>query len=147
MIRIFVPITGARETRRALRRAVDIAGELNAKLYVIYVVDTASVAKLERFKIFVQDESQEFLEGLKKDAERYMNYARKLAEKKGVDIETVTLEGRVFEEFTDFVEESGRGFVVIGKRNTDSFDSETFGKLEKRLILRTDFDIIIAGEE
>ncbi len=91
--KIFVPITGSDESKIATDKAVETAAMINAKIIAVNVLDKDSLAKLQRYKIFIEEESNVFGESLKKDAEKYLEYAKNTANSFHVDIETVLLEG------------------------------------------------------
>ncbi len=147
MERIFVPITGAVETKKALKYAMELTQHLNCELVAVNVIDKESIAKLQRYKIFIEEESSMFADDLKKDAEKYLNFAKKLGEKKGVRVSTVLLEGDPFHELVQYFEkEIGDGdFIVISRKAEATLMKELFAKLEKQLLLKTNFTFIVCG--
>ncbi len=147
MCKIFVPITGSDESKKATDKAVEVAAFLNAKIVAIHVLDNESIAKLQRYKIFIEEESSIFGESLKRDAEKYLDYAKHVAQSFHVEIETVLLEGDPFMELQQYIrnDPSSQKFIMIARtKDSDSF-IETFGSLEKKL-MRSDLSIMIAGE-
>ena len=149
MGKIFVPVTGPSESKKAINYAVNIAKLFNLELVVINVIDKESLSKLERYRIFVEEESALFKEDMKKDAEKYLNYAKKLAEQANVNIITVLLEGDPFTLLQEYInnDPDKLKFVCIAKRNETEIINEIFGSIEKKLITRTNFNIIIVGEQ
>lgn len=146
MSRIFVPITGSDESKIAIDRAVEIAAMINAHIFAIYVLDNESIARLERYKIFVEEEASIFAESLKKDAQKYLDYAKNKGKDFHVHVDTVLLEGELFSEFKNFINEDHglQKFVVIARsKHSDSF-IEAFGVLEKKL-LRSTLSVIVVG--
>ena len=103
MCKIFVPITGSDESKKATDKAVEVAAFLNAKIVAIHVLDNESIAKLQRYKIFIEEESSIFGESLKRDAEKYLDYAKHVAQSFHVEIETVLLEGDPFMELQQYI--------------------------------------------
>lgn len=147
MGKIFVPIVGPSETKRAIAKAVDIARELDLELIAINVVDKESIAKLQRYKIFIEEESAMFEDSMKRDAEKYLNYAKKIGEEHGVRVSSVLLEGDPFSEIYDHIrnENDDLVFVCIAKKPDASNCKDVFGAIEKKILLKTKFDIIIVG--
>lgn len=148
MCKIFVPITGSDESKKATDKAIETAALLNAKIVAIHVLDNESLAKLQRYKIFIEEESSVFGESLKRDAEKYLEYAKNIANSFHVEIDTVLLEGDPFAEIFQFVsnDPSSQKFVMVARtKNSDSF-IETFGVLEKK-ILRSGLPVMVAGDK
>ncbi|SFB77034.1 Nucleotide-binding universal stress protein, UspA family [Brevinema andersonii] len=145
--RIFVPITGTDESKIATEKAIETAVFLNAKVTAIYVLDKESLAKLQRYKIFIEEESSVFGDNLRRDAEKYLEYAKRIASSYHIDIETVLLEGDPFLEIKNFIKKNPaqHKFVMIAKvPNSENF-IDSFGSLEKKM-LRSGLGIMIAGE-
>lgn len=147
MSKIFIPITGSDASKIVVDKAVETAAFLNAKLVAIHVLDKESLAKLQRYKIFIEEESSIFGQSLQRDAEKYLDYAKRAASKYHVDIETVLLEGDPYLEIYQFIKNdvSRQKFVMIAREpHSDNF-MDTFGTLEKKL-LRSELAVMIAGE-
>ncbi|MGL4676506.1 MAG: universal stress protein [Brevinema sp.] len=146
--KIFVPITGSDESKIATDKAVETAALLNAKIVAVHVLDKESLAKLQRYKIFIEEESNVFGESLKRDAEKYLEYAKMAANTFHVEIETVLLEGEPYKEIYQLVrnDPANQKFVMVATvKNSDSF-IESFGTLEKKL-LRSGLPVIVVGEK
>lgn len=149
MNRIFVPITGPSETKKAIKRAVELAHVYGMEVCAINVLDQESLAKLQRFKIFIEEESSQFAESMKKDAEKYLDYARKIGEQHGVRVSTVLLEGDPYSEIYEYIrkEAHSHDLVCLGVKTEGEVIKDRFGAIEKKLITRSGFDFLIAGEE
>ncbi|MGL5955157.1 MAG: universal stress protein [Brevinema sp.] len=146
--KIFVPITGSDESKIATDKAVETAALLNARIVAVHVLDQESLAKLQRYKIFIEEESNTFGESLRRDAEKYLEYAKTAANAFHVDIETVLLEGEPYKEIYQLVrnDPASQKFVMIAAaKNSDSFIS-SFGVLEKK-ILRSGLPVMVAGDK
>lgn len=148
MSKIYVPITGPSESKRAIHKAVELAHPLNLEVTVINVIDKESIAKLQRYKIFIEEESSMFTESMHKNAEKYLNYAKKVGEQYGVRVHTVLLEGDPYSEIYDYIRNDSASpkLVMVGKKTEVDLFKDLFGNIEKKLIMKTDFNIIIAGD-
>lgn len=148
MCKIFVPITGSDESKLATDKAVETAAMLNAKIVAVHVLDKDSLAKLQRYKIFIEEESAIFGDSLRRDAEKYLEYARNTANSYHVEIETIFLEGDPYMEIYQLVmnDPSSQKFLMLAPiKNALSF-IESFGAIEKKL-LRSGLSIMIAGDK
>lgn len=111
---ILVYIDSSESALAAAMHAVMLAKELGSRLTALYVVDTKSVSDLVKARIFVDVEKELYEADLKGDAARYLNHVRKLASKKGVDVETVTLEGSISQEVRSYIKGNGIDLLVMG---------------------------------
>lgn len=148
MCKIFVPITGSDESKLATDKAVEAAAMLNAKIIAINVLDKDSLAKLQRYKIFIEEESNMFGDSLRQDAEKYLEYARNVANSYHVDIETIFLEGDPYMEIYQTVlnDPSSQKFIMLAPIKEAPSFIESFGSLEKKL-LRSGLPIMVAGDK
>lgn len=144
--KIFVPIMGSDESKIATEKAVEIAAFLNAKLAAVHVLDKESLAKLQRYKIFIEEEASGFGSSLQKDAEKYLEYARQTASHFHVDVETALLEGDPFLELQHHIQNDSaqNKFVVIARSPHSESFADSFGSLEKKL-LRSKLQVIVVG--
>lgn len=111
---ILVYIDSSESALAAAMHAVLLAKELGSRLTGLYVVDTKSVSDLVKARIFVDVERELYEADLKGDAERYLNHVRKLALRKGVDIEAVTLQGSISQEVRSYIKGNGIDLLVMG---------------------------------
>lgn len=148
MNKIYVPVTGPMETKRAIEKAIELGKQFNIIVHVINVIDQESIAKLQRYKIFIEEESSFFTDNLKKDAEKYLNYAKRRGEATGVQVETDLFEGDPFLQTVDFIRNDASSdgkWVCIAKKHQRDNGKDMFGVIEKKILNNTDFDFIIAG--
>lgn len=144
--KIFVPIMGNDESKIAVDKAVQIAAFLNTKLVAIHVFDKESIAKLQRYKFFIEEEASGFSNSLKKDSEKYLEYAKQVAARFHVSIETVLLEGDPFLELIHYItnDMAQNKFVVVARTPDASTFNDGFATLEKK-ILRSKLQVIVVG--
>lgn len=147
MNKIYVPVTGPMETKRAIETAINLAKQFNLTVVVINVIDQESIAKLQRYKIFVEEESSFFTDNLKKDAEKYLHYAKKRGDAEGVMVQSVLLDGDPFLKISEYIrnDDSEGKWVCIAKKNQKDNGKDMFGSIEKKILNYTDFDFIVVG--
>ncbi len=149
MNKIYVPITSPAETKRAIKRAVEFAHAFGLEVVAINVLDQESIAKLQRFKIFIEEESSMFADSMKKDAEKYLDYALKVGEQHGVLVSKVLLEGDPFGEIYEYIRKDCQphDLVCVAPKAEGDVIKDKYGAIEKKLLVKTGFDFLIAGEE
>ncbi len=148
MGRIYVPMTGSAESRKAISRAISLAKTLNMDVVAINVIDKELLNKMERYKIFIEEETEIIKEGMKKDAEKYLNYAQKLGNENGVNVNTVLLEGDPYSKIMDYIKHDNKQYkiVCIAKKCGGEFLKDIFSTIERKILLNISCDVIVVGE-
>jgi len=113
--KIMVYVDGSEASMAAARYAVVLAGTLEAELVALTVVNTRALADLVKAHIFLVSEQEDYFRDLNADAERYLNYARELARKKGVAATTEVASGAVSLEIRNKAVQLGVDLLVLGE--------------------------------
>ena len=114
---ILVYLDGSEESMTAAMYAILLASSSKARLHAVYVVNTKALGDLVRSRIFVDQERNEFLADLKKDASRHIRHAERLAASKDLQITTAALEGSPHKEILSYVKRNGIDLLVLGSVN------------------------------
>jgi nucleotide-binding universal stress UspA family protein len=112
---ILLYIDGSESSITAAQLAISMAKEYGSTLRVIYVVNENLLTELLKAKVFVQMEKMDYERDLEEDGKRYLNYIVKLADRKGLQIETILRKGVVHEEVADEVDECVADVLVQGE--------------------------------
>ncbi len=128
--KIMVYIDGTEESVTAAMYAICLASFTGADLIAHYVINTRAMEDLLRASIFLKDEQVEYEHDMAADAERYLNYVKELAVKKGVSIIQEQSKGSVHREVVNAVKENEVDLLVIGelsriRSRRDEFYDET----------------------
>ncbi len=78
---------------KAARDAIHLAADEGATLIAAAVVDTNTLKQLLTYRIFVQDEMEEYERELEESCRKQLNYIAQLADEAGVTNRTVLLRG------------------------------------------------------
>ncbi len=113
--RILLYIDGSESSILAAQMAIAMCKKYDSTLRVIYVVNENLLSELLKAKVFVQMEKMDYERDLEEDGKRYLNYIKKLADRKGLAIETVLKKGVVHEEVAREVEEHESDLLVQGE--------------------------------
>lgn len=148
MGKIYIPITGSPEAKKAVVKAITLAKAFNMEVVAISVIDSKLILKLERYKIFIQEESSIFADSMKKNTEKYLGYAKKKAESEGVKVTDVLLEGNPYDKIIEFIkhDEEPVKIICIAKKSGGEAMKDIFSDLERKILLFAPFDIIVVGE-
>ena len=115
--RILVYLDGSEGSMTAAMYAILLAYASKAKLHAVYVVNTKALGDLVRSRIFVDQEKNEFLEDLKKDAGRHIRHTERLAASKDVEITATALEGSPHKEIISYIKSNKIDLLVLGQVN------------------------------
>lgn len=110
---ILVYIDDSDNSIAAMEYAILLAKNYDAKLYGLFVVNTKALHDLLTAHIFVETEQAEYAQELRADADRYLRMALKLAQSKGVAIETEKVEGSIATEIRNFCEQKNIDLLVL----------------------------------
>jgi nucleotide-binding universal stress UspA family protein len=113
--RILLYIDGSESSILAAQLAIAMCKKYGSRLRVIYVVNENLLTELLKAKVFVQMEKMDYERDLEEDGKRYLNYIVKLADRKGLAIETVLKKGVVHEEVAREVEEHESDLLIQGE--------------------------------
>jgi len=144
--KILLYIDGSDNSLVAARMAVAMAKSYHSNLRVIYVVNEKLLNELLKAKVFVQMEKMDYERDLEEDGKRYLNYVAKLAEEKGVTVETVLRKGVVYEEVTREVREYGAELVVQGELGEVQSLKDSFYEEGERIVRKAPCPVMVVRD-
>ena len=113
--KILLYIDGSESAITAAQFAIVIAKSYGCKLKAIYVVNADLLEELLKARIFVQMEKMDYERDLEEDGKRYLKYVEKIADRKGIKVETILKKGVVHEEVSNEVDEYGCDLLIQGE--------------------------------
>ncbi|MBN2323134.1 MAG: universal stress protein [Spirochaetes bacterium] len=128
--KMMVYIDGTEQSITAAQYSLCLTRLTGARLIALYVIDTKALEDLVKARIFLKEEQMDYERDLKEDSKRYLNHVRELAQRKGIQIETKSVMGRVHRELVREVKEEKIDLLIIGelsriKSRRDEFYDET----------------------
>jgi len=127
--RILVPTDGSDPSMRAAEFAIKLAEQFNSEIVAIYVIDRLILEEITR----VQDR-RELEEGIKKKAERCLNYIIRSAEKKGLRARSIIVEGQPHDQIVRHAESLRADIIVIGSKGRRGMNRILIGSVAERVI-------------
>jgi nucleotide-binding universal stress UspA family protein len=113
--KILLYIDGSESAITAAQLAIAIAKSYGCLLRAIYVVNENLLNELLKARVFVQMEKMDYERDLEEDGKRYLNYVAKIADAKGLKIETVLRKGVVHEEVSREAEDYSCDILIQGE--------------------------------
>ena len=127
--KILVPIDGSNHSIRATEYAINIAKVHEAQIIVAYVVDENVIDKfsksLERKVIGLE---------LKNDGKNFIKYSAGLAEKEGIEVTSMLVKGRPFEQIVNIAKGMNVDLIVMGTYGSRSAEKLLIGSVAERVI-------------
>lgn len=112
MSRILVPFDDSERAREALEYAVDLFPD--GEFVALTVVDTSSVPAIPNTASGDEDEVSETVERVFGDVEERLAVPERIADERGVPIETQTRLGAPTQEIVEFAETEAVDHIVMG---------------------------------
>jgi nucleotide-binding universal stress UspA family protein len=126
---ILVSIDGSDASQRALVRAVEEAKVWNARLHVIYVVETGLFSSLPA------DNTVEIMyRVLEKEGSKVLEQAKKYATEKGVTVITHMKQGHAGSEIVTLADKEKTDLVMVGSHGKSQADRLLIGSVSTYVV-------------
>jgi nucleotide-binding universal stress UspA family protein len=121
---ILIAIDGSDASQRALARAVDEARVWNAKLHVLYVVETGLFSSLP------SDNTVEIMyRVLEKEGTTVLERAKKYAAEKGITVTTHIKQGHAGSEVIALADQENADLIIVGSHGKSQADRLLIGSV------------------
>jgi len=129
---ILVPIDGSEPSLQAVQMALRIVAACPpCKMTVLYVVDELVLNELVRFS---KRSPKEVEAELEEQGRRYLNLARKDAERHGIAISSLTHRGDPFEEVVAAARQLGADLIIMGHTGRRGTSRVLIGSVTERVL-------------
>ncbi|MFP4027633.1 MAG: universal stress protein [Candidatus Brocadiia bacterium] len=122
------------EGMEAARSAIALAGDEEATLLILSVVDSHTLKQLLKNRIFVEDEMEQYEQDLEKSAQKQLNYVAQLASKAKVEHRTSLVRGACHTSVLNKQKETQADLLIMGTYRATTVKTELMGR-EKQLII------------
>lgn len=135
--KILVAVDGSKEAKIALQKAVEIAKEDNAKLFIAHIVDTRSFATVEQYDRAIVTRAEEY-------ANDMLSEYKREAEKSGIEVVTVLDFGspkvRISKHIADKYEVD---LIVTGATGLNAVERLLIGSVSEYIARSAKCDVLI----
>ena len=137
MRKILVPVDGSENSRRALEHATSmaVAGDALTLVQVIEVPPTLYIGS--------QKLLNEIMGKFKEDSVRILDQSRALAQKSGVAVDAVTLEGDTAQGIVDYAQNENFDMIVMGSRGLGKLKEIVLGGVSSKVLQRAKCPVLI----
>jgi nucleotide-binding universal stress UspA family protein len=141
--KILLYIDGSESSITAALMAIALSKAHGSLLRVIYVVNDNLLGELLGAKVFVQMEKMDYERDFEEDGKRKLNYVAKLAEKKGVKLETILRKGIVHEEVAREVTACDCDLLIQGELGEVLSLRDSFYEEGERILRRVSCPVLV----
>jgi len=127
--KILVPTDGSDYSMRAAEYGISIAKMLDAEIIIVYVIDNVVLDQISKAA-----ERENAEEALKQDGQRYIDYVFGLAEKEGVEYNSLLAKGIPFEQIVNLAKELKIDLIVMGTYGRKGAERILIGSVAERVI-------------
>lgn len=132
---ILVPTDGSDAATRALDHALDIAGQYDARIHALYVVDANAYSTLEAgTDVVISALEEEGNEAIEAVADR--------AAAAGVETATEVTTGTVHRTIIEYADDHGIDLIVMGTHGRRGLDRYLLGSVTEKVVRASDVPVL-----
>ncbi len=136
--KILIATDGSEYTKNSIDYGIDLAKNVDAKLHVIYVIDTAAFASIP------MDAAWESMYSLlKQEGDEATKYVSDKAEAEGIEVEAVTVEGHPAEEIIKYAEKNSINLIVMGTLGKSGLDRFLLGSVAEKVVRTSKIPVLV----
>ncbi|NYT19895.1 MAG: universal stress protein [Methanosarcinales archaeon] len=140
--KILIATDGSEKNKKAISYGIEFAKLSGAKLYVVYVVDTAAFASIPMDAGW--EMMYELLETEGKDAAKTVE---ELAAKAGLDSESAVLEGHPSHEIIEFAKNNDIDLIVMGTLGKTGIDRFLLGSVAEKITRNSEVPVLVVRSD
>lgn len=125
---ILVPVDFSKCANRAYIHALGLAKCVDARIYVLYVLDTDFITGVAH----IESQEDSVARWRKRSEEKIRTLYKKHGEM-GIDGETLLREGKPYQEILKAVEDLGIDLIVMGSRGRTGLERAIFGSVAEKV--------------
>ncbi len=136
--KILIATDGSDYTKNSIDYGIDLAKSVEAKLHVIYVIDTAAFASIP------MDAAWESMYSLlKQEGDDATKYVADKAEAEGLEVLTNTVEGHPAEEIIKYAEMNSINLIVLGTLGKSGLDRFLLGSVAEKVVRTSKIPVLV----
>lgn len=145
--KIVVAVNGHESSIHAAMYAILMAKTYNLELKAVYVVDTATIKYLSMNHFLISEESSSYEEQLNADGEKYLKYVERLAQTKGLKIQTELRSGGIFSEVVKVCEEFKADILLLGGHENKNGKKNIISEKESDILSNSKIPVMFVKNE
>lgn len=140
--KILIATDGSEKNKKAVSYGIEFAKLSGAKLYVVYVVDTAAFASIP------MDAGWEMMyELLETEGKAAAQNVEELAANAGLESESAVLEGHPSHEILEFVKNNNIDLIVMGTLGKTGIDRFLLGSVAEKVTRNSEVPVLVVRSD
>ena len=136
--KILIATDGSEQNKDAISYAIELAKLSGAKLYALYVVDTAAFASIP------MDAGWEMMyELLQDEGNNATKTIEEVAKEAGVEVEKTVLEGHPSHEIIEFAEKNDASIIIMGTLGKSGLDRFLLGSVAEKVTRNSTVPVLV----
>ena len=136
--KILIATDGSEYTKSAIDYGIELAKNTGAKLYAIYVIDTAAFASIPMDAAW-----ESMYELLKQEGDDATGYVADKARAEDLEVEQHTIEGHPAEEIRKFAEGNSIDLIVMGTLGKTGLDRFLLGSVAEKVVRTSKIPVLV----
>jgi nucleotide-binding universal stress UspA family protein len=136
--KILIATDGSDYTKNSIDYGIELAKNTQAKLHVLYVIDTAAFASIPMDAAW-----ESMYELLKKEGDEATRYVADEAEAEGIAVERFTVEGHPAEEIIKYAEKNSMNLIVMGTLGKSGLDRFLLGSVAEKVVRTSKIPVLV----
>ncbi|MCZ7356176.1 MAG: universal stress protein [Candidatus Methanoperedens sp.] len=136
--KILIATDGSEYTKKAVDYGIDLAKNTEARLYAIYVIDTAAFASIPMDAAW-----ESMYELLRQEGDEATKYVADKASAEGLDLERLTIEGHPAEEIIKYAEKNSVDLIVMGTLGKSGLDRFLLGSVAEKVVRISKIPVLV----
>ena len=135
--KLVCPLDLSGEAESALARTVEFARALDAEIELLHVY------QISAFKVPEEGHTLEYIEKLKRDAQRYLDDVRARLEAQGARVSTCVLEGEPHHQIVEHVSRIPGCMLVMATHGRSGFRRLVLGSVTERVVRNASVPVLV----
>ena len=136
--KILIATDGSEYTKNSIDYGLELAKNTEAKVHVIYVIDTAAFASIP------MDAAWESMYALlKQEGDEATRYVADKAKAEGLEVERNTVEGHPAEEIIKYSEKNAINLIVMGTLGKSGHDRFLLGSVAEKVVRTSKIPVLV----
>jgi nucleotide-binding universal stress UspA family protein len=147
--KIMIATDGSECSRLVADKGIELARLSGGTVYAVYVVSTAYLLSMDGdyfSPMSVNPYWESIHEALKNQGKKAVNDVKVLGEMKGINIESVLLEGNPSDELIRYAEEEKMDIVIMGTLGKTGLDRLLLGSVAENLVRHSKVPVMVVRE-
>jgi len=138
--KIMIATDGSECSKLAIDKGIELARLSGGIVYAVYVISTAYLSPRDGGWELIHEE-------LKNQGQQAVDYIKRLGEVKGINVESVLLEGNPSDELSRYADEEKMDIVIMGTLGKTGLYRMLLGSVAGNMIRHSKVPVMVVREE